>query len=133
LKLAVNKRWLVVALVLWWVAMFTATHIPGPNLPSTGVSDKTEHYLAYGILGFLLCSVLLNRNICWHRSAVYTIVICTIYGAIDETTQPYFNRAMDFYDWVADVVGAISGVVIRSILHLVFRKRSESPASARTT
>jgi len=102
--------------VLWWVTIFVATHIPAQNLPTTPVGDKTEHYLAYGILAFLTCLVFRLRGTSALRSAVMTLAACAAYGAFDELTQPFFNRVADVWDWVADVVGAATGTLICTAL-----------------
>ncbi|MCB9247515.1 MAG: VanZ family protein [Ignavibacteriales bacterium] len=43
----------------------------------------------------------------------YTFIICTAYGLIDEIHQIFVpNRSAEFLDWVADLSGAILGVLI---------------------
>ena len=53
-KLEINKKWLVYfPLFLYWLILFTATTLPGKDLPDMHVSDKIEHFTAYLILAVL--------------------------------------------------------------------------------
>ena len=55
------KRVVRFALVGYWIALLTATHLPPRHLPDTHVSDKLEHFTAYGVLAGLLCAAMLAR------------------------------------------------------------------------
>ena len=39
---------------IYWLTIFTLTHLPPTRLPQTHVSDKVEHFTAYFILATLL-------------------------------------------------------------------------------
>jgi VanZ family protein len=48
---------------------------------------------------------------------ILTIVVALFYGAFDELHQMFIpGRFADIYDWLADAVGSMSGVLIVFIL-----------------
>ena len=53
-----NIRLGFIILCLYWLALFTGTHLPGDSVPSTGHHDKVQHFLAYFGLA-VLCSVVI--------------------------------------------------------------------------
>ena len=44
-------RW---SLLIYWLLLFTATHVPPRAMPNTHVSDKLEHFTSFAILASLL-------------------------------------------------------------------------------
>lgn len=99
-------------LAVYWIAIFTATHLPPrtPILPG-GNLDKVAHLTAYALLAFLIASY-------WQSSAgwlgrehfLWIVVICSLYGIIDELLQIPVGRIASVFDWIADVLGAFLGV-----------------------
>ena len=116
-----NKIMLVyIPLVLYWIILFTATTLPGNQLPNLGISDKIEHFSA-----FLILSVLLNLTLLFQRksrlffryAAILTIIICLLYGAVDEIHQLIIpGRSADIRDWLADSTGVFLGVFILNLI-----------------
>lgn len=110
-----RKIWLVyIPLVLYWIILFTATTLPGPQLPDIHLGDKIEHFSAFFIL-----SILLNLTLIFQRKSyllfkfatLVTVIICLSYGAIDELHQMFIpGRSADIRDWLADSTGVILGV-----------------------
>lgn len=96
----------------FWVAIFIATHIPADRLPDVPGSDKTAHFVAYFILAGLLyiSTRLTNPTRTWLGATV--IAIAMIYGAIDELLQPLVGRHGDLDDWLYDVAGATTAVLL---------------------
>ena len=96
-------------LVVW------ATHAPPSALPqslgSASVSDKLLHFMCYAGLAVLATSTA----IAWHRATaknlVFLFVAIGVATAISETVQPLTQRVSDFFDWLADVIGAGAGMV----------------------
>ena len=98
------------------VLLLTATHIP----PSSGLLppeehniDKLYHFTAYTILAGLLATtwqmssgILTARHLRWVWCAV------AVFGALDELTQPPFQRDCSIWDWTADIAGAAFGIFI---------------------
>ncbi|MDR1319691.1 MAG: VanZ family protein [Treponema sp.] len=74
--------------------------------------DKAQHLLAYAVLAGA-AALWTSRKI-WKRRA-FTVLLCTAlavsaYGAVDEIHQ-YFvpGRDCNFWDWLADILGAFLG------------------------
>ena len=107
---------------------FIVTHIPGPKftedeLPTTIPLDKLFHFGGFAVMSFLVVHALSRRI--RHRLAVpLTVVLLSIYGVIDELTQPYFHRSADPMDFAADIAGIGVGIVI----WLYLRQRSGGKA-----
>ncbi|HTU23775.1 MAG TPA: VanZ family protein, partial [Pirellulales bacterium] len=104
-----GRRWAWAAAIAWWLAMFGGTHSPAPPHPPFGYADKWMHFSAYFGLAALLSLALemrrpLSRGLFWGL-----VALLAFYGAFDEITQPIVGRDCDFWDWVADVVGILSG------------------------
>lgn len=101
---------------LYWLALFSGTHIPAPKLPPIRVNDKTIHFIGYGLLaGAIMVSLKASGRLrC--TSAVSVLAILLAYGAVDEWTQalPFINRSCEMADWHADAAGAATAVVICS-------------------
>ena len=101
--------WLTV--VGYWALLGTMTHLPPRYMPHVEVSDKLEHFLAYGLLAGLLG---LTTWVTFPRRPwlVWTVLILGLaYGALDELTQPLFHRDCEFEDWIADAVGTMAGML----------------------
>ena len=114
-----NKRayWIVTA--VYWLGIFTLTHIPATKIPPVPVSDKVEHMTAYGILGVLLFASLNASSWTIRQTAIGVLGIGMIYGVADELLQIPVNRTADIQDWFADVMGiamAILWVGAREVL-----------------
>lgn len=89
-----------------------ATHYPepeellGPNPPS----DKTLHFLAYGVLGLLAAAVLAVSGRWSPRSVALLATGLATFAVIDEVTQPWFGRSAEPLDWVYDLAGLAVGI-----------------------
>jgi len=126
-----NRRVLAAALaglcLIYWIIIFTATHIPLKPLPG-GQSkwfDKVEHCSAYAGLTVLLCAV--GATWVFGPARLYGSVFGTValYGAFDELTQVFVpGRSADLRDWAADLVGAGAGIVVFAIVQRFCRGRS---------
>ena len=121
-----NKKLLVYTpLVIYWLILFSATTLPAASMPSFGVVDKVNHLLAYFILAILLFltllfqqKILLSKN----KVAGYALIICSLYGMLDEVHQIFIpGRSAEFLDFLADVCGALLGVLLMN--YLVIRSK----------
>ncbi len=100
--------------IAWWIVLFVLTHWPKPpQVPTFRQSDKFVHFGAYFALAMLGGRVWigLGRHISG-RSILTWWAIYAAYAAFDELTQPIVGRACDFYDWLADVIGATVALII---------------------
>jgi VanZ family protein len=107
-------------LILYWIILFTATTLPGKDLPDLGISDKIEHFGAFFILAVLLNLALIYQRksyFLFKNSSIATIVITLSYGAIDEIHQLFISgRSADIRDWLADSTGVIVGILFLNLL-----------------
>lgn len=112
---------ILIALLLYWPAIFIATHIP--RIPQwvgqVPVSDKTLHFLAYLFLVFLLWfAINPNRKVSWRKPAAWWILFAVVwYGVMDEWLQMYVGRCADVRDFFADLAGAVTGLVLLTIFY----------------
>ncbi len=92
--------------------VLTLTHLPHDALPEAlqlNLLDKVEHVGAYGVL--MVCfGLALKQPVRLPLLAVAALVLAAI-GALDEITQPLFNRYASFADYGADLVG-VAGVCV---------------------
>jgi len=103
----------------YWITLAILAHIPIPELVYRAhVSDKWLHFLAYLNLAFLLWfSVSPDRKVSWRSRAAWVIFLVTAaYGGVDEVVQPYVGRTADVWDFLTNVAGTLSGLVIFAFL-----------------
>lgn len=97
-----------IVLVVYWIALFTGTHMPSP--PKTGVphGDKFQHFGAFFGLAMLLCwAIPTGRRPLRKIAAVLTIAIT--YAAFDEWSQGLTaNRTVDIKDFYTNTAGVVS-------------------------
>ncbi len=84
-----------------------------PDIKSDIPIDKLVHFIEYGILGFLLFNSLHSLN----RLKIWQITIIVLYcgallGALDEFYQRLTTRTSSAYDWIADVSGIITALIL---------------------
>ena len=104
------RGWLLAA---YWIALFTATHLP-PNVPIVpgATGDKVAHLAAYAILAFLIASYWQASAGWLGREHYFWIVIgCSVFGIVDELLQIPVGRYASIADWIADTLGALLGVI----------------------
>lgn len=107
----------VVALVLYWIGLFAATHLPGEFVETVPGNDKVLHALAYCGLAVLLAFVVCGcSRHPWYVYAVLLLIVAA-YGAFDEMTQTLVSgRQADLADWLCDLGGTFLGLVVYSRL-----------------
>ncbi len=109
-----RQRTLILALALYWPAIFVLTHIPIPEVVREAhVSDKSLHFLTYMILAFLFWSALKPADRAdWRRPTAWLVLLVVmVYAVCDESLQ-YFvaGRSPDPEDLLANAVGALAGL-----------------------
>jgi VanZ family protein len=122
-----SRQYVVLGLALYWILIFTLTHVPTSGLPPTDTNDKVAHLLAYFVLGALLYSAIAIRRPSQVAIGTIVLLIAAIYGAIDEQTQKFVGRHCDLHDWLADMTGALIGVALMIVLRRI--KPFRAPAS----
>lgn len=119
--LQTHKKYLIhLPLIIYWIILFILTSLPSSMAITTDVSDKVNHFGAYGLL-----SVLLYLNLYFQDKievlnkfpATFTVLIASIYGMVDEIHQMFVpGRSAEFLDWLADFSGSLVAVLITRYL-----------------
>jgi VanZ family protein len=123
--------------VLMMALIFVASSIPDvPALPG-GVSDKTAHSWAYGLLGVLVFRALAKGRVGGLTivRGLGSILIATAYGISDEFHQSFVpGRTSDVRDVAADAIGAIAAAIalllVRYLIGVAGRSKAASPPPA---
>lgn len=119
-------------LVIYWVILLILTSLPSGIAVTVDVSDKVNHFGAYGLLSVLLFLTMnfqmkypfLKKNANW-----LTVLIASSYGVLDELHQMLVpGRSCEFLDWLADISGSLLGVLIiqwllKKYYYLSFQKK----------
>jgi VanZ family protein len=93
----------------WWFLAFLHVGIIWAFSSRTGTEvglpapyDKAAHFFSFALLGFLFAKAFNNPRI--------GFVVAALYGIGDEIHQSFVPmRQADFWDWVADALGAYFG------------------------
>lgn len=115
-----HKYLLNIPLIIYWIILFILTSLPSSEAITIGVNDKIEHFGAYGLLsGILYLNLHFQQKFNFLKKfpAVFTILIASFYGLLDELHQLFVpGRSADVLDWIADFSGAVIAVIIIRIL-----------------
>lgn len=115
MALSLRQQLTLISLLVYWPAIFISSHIPIPELVyKAQVSDKRLHFLVYLILVFLLWFVVSpDKKVNWRKTTAWWVLFVVVwYGAIDELLQVYVGRICDVTDFLADLTGAITGLIL---------------------
>jgi hypothetical protein len=114
-----RQKLIIIPLLLYWPTIFILTHIPIPQLSGIEIraSDKVLHYFAYLILVLLIwLAISPGKKVNWRRAAVWWILFAVVwYGVADEWLQGYVGRSPDVRDFLGDLAGTITGLILLSI------------------
>ena len=97
---------------MWAGLIFYLSSMPSVSSVHLVFKDKIAHFGVYFILAFLFARIVFYtpRNIAERYLFFTAIFFVSIYGASDEFHQSFVpGRTVDFFDWVADTIGAIGG------------------------
>jgi len=112
-----RQKLTIIFLLFYWPSLFILAHIPIPLfVRRAGVSDKSLHFLAYLVLVFLLWFAIgPDRKVNWRRAAVWWILFVVVwYGVFDEWLQAHVGRSGDVADFLADLAGTLTGLILFS-------------------
>lgn len=106
--------WLWLPVVLYMAAIFFASSIPDPPVPSD-VSDVSLHEAAYFGLTLLVIRAVARGE--WRGVTAKTLaaawLIAVAYGATDEWHQSFVpNRHAELRDLGSDAIGALAGTIV---------------------
>ena len=116
---AASRRWL---LILYWIAMFLATHWPDIDLyapervRALPYLDKLVHFGLY--LGWaLMWGWLLSAGVRRMAPAVKVWLFAggAAWGVFDELTQAFVDRQPSVGDFACDMVGLATGLVLLTL------------------
>ncbi len=105
--------------VLWALSSF---RIPGEGVPPIPHLDKVAHF-GYFFGGSGLISAWLYRtnpeHPKWQNIIGIAVLVIAIIGALDEYHQSFTpgRSGNDFWDWTADVLGALAGALVFKAIH----------------
>ncbi len=98
----------------FWLALIVSTHVP-PEIPAIPIHgwDKLAHFSAYaGLAGLAAMNWQLAGGQLTLRHFRWIWIAVVLFGVVDELTQPAFHRDASVYDWIADAIGAATGIVV---------------------
>ncbi len=108
----IAKHWSKIS-VFSLIVITTLSLIPLPESAEFPVSDKFQHFFAYGVLIF---PVALRQPKYWLLVACFFIA----WSGMIELVQPYLNRHGEWLDLLANfggiLLGAILGIVTQAVL-----------------
>lgn len=110
-------------LALYWLAIFTLTHVP-ISPPPTRVpnADKVAHLLMYGLLALFYFAARSTIRPLVRSDYLQGLLIFALYGVADELLQIPVGRTCDALDWVADIAGALAGTGLFLLVHKLRRR-----------
>ncbi len=120
-------RLAVILLAIYWILLFTGTHLP--KVPSAGIPhiDKVQHAVAFAGLAFLLAWAVPASGKNVRTKMIIAFLVAACYGMIDEWTQGWVQRTTDLHDYYADCGGALLGI----LAYYCLRRWIFSPSSFR--
>jgi len=110
-----RQKLTLIALLLYWPAIFVLSHIPIPKLVyEAQVSDKAIHFVVYLILVFLLWFIVSpTKKVNWRKPSVWCVLVATVaYSIADEVLQSYVGRNCDVADVLANMSAVVAGVLL---------------------
>ena len=110
----VKHYWLVLSL-LTLIAITFLSLTPLPSLPLVPGSDKTHHFIAYGVLMF---PTALRKPKYWPLVALFFIA----FSGVIEILQPYVNRYGEWLDLLANALGIIICMALVTIVRFLKKK-----------
>ena len=109
----------VIALAIYWGALFLGTHWPSGTQIVRQVGDKTMHFSGFFGLSILCCYVSNSSAGARHSSVKrFSCVFIALlaYAIFDELTQSFSpGRHPDLYDVLADAGGILSAIVVYGV------------------
>ena len=111
-----KKKYVYYPLLMYWFILLGLTSYPTDSLPAFGIGDKFEHLIAYLVLSIFLYLTFHFQNKyrkLKENPALYTIIISSFYGIIDELHQYYIpGRYCDLLDLASNFVGVLLAVYV---------------------
>lgn len=129
---SIVARLLVGATIAYLVVLVFATHYPKPErfLAAATTSDKTLHFLAYGLLATLAGGSVAAASGWTVRGTALLAGGLMAFAGLDEVTQPLFPpRTAEWLDWGCDCAGIAVGLaaiaLVAAVLHRLLPPRGQ--------
>ncbi len=125
-----------IALLVYLSALITGTHLPHPeDLISIEGNDKWLHFGAYFGLAFLMATRQQTLRPVTRSALLEIWCLSAFTGVVDELTQmlPGINRQCEFADWLADIVGAVCGLLVWQLIRCVLSRHRTETGRPRTS
>ncbi|HVP57871.1 MAG TPA: VanZ family protein [bacterium] len=112
-----GREWLPAA--LWAAAILIVSSIPDPDF-GAGLfpgCDKVAHFIEYSILGGLIGLWALGLSRAKQRAprGGWLLAAAILFGGLDELHQRFIpGRSMEFWDFMADATGSVTGFLVWS-------------------
>ena len=116
-------------LILIALTIFILSSIPGDSYPEIDFkfADKIVHILIYAplfIAAYISFSHQDRLRLLSNHPYFFAMLFSAIYGASDELHQLFTpKRSCDFYDWIADVTGALVGMLLVIVYNYIIAKK----------
>ena len=125
-----RPRFWALCFLLWFILLNLLSHGNRFHPPVDFVFniphfDKVVHFgFFFGGAGLLSAAVFLSKKPSWKQLVIIVTVALSLIGIWDEFHQSFFmNRTgNDPWDWLADTLGALCGVLVFKKLHRVLLK-----------
>ncbi len=108
--------------IFWALIIFFIISIPESTIPPSGIFDipyfdKIVHIIIFAIFAFLLhVGFYYKKESSKHKNNYYTTVFISglLFSGITEILQHFLfdSRNADFYDFVANLIGVFTGIII---------------------
>lgn len=108
----IKQHWLAFSLAML-AAISVSSLLPVEHLPPVPGSDKTHHFVSYGLLMFPLA---LRRPRYWPLIGLLFVG----WGGAIELIQPYVNRYGEWLDFAANTGGLICGLLLAQFMNFFF-------------
>lgn len=107
----IKKHWKSLTWVIF-TAITVLSLLPLNALPPAPGTDKTHHFIAYGML---MLPVALRRPKNWIIWGLFFV----LYSGAIELIQPFVNRYGEWMDLLANSLGLLCGVIIARLINFL--------------
>ena len=120
-----------IALPVYWLALFTATHWPRVPIPGEiPNSDKLLHFTAFALLAVLFWVFVRARGRLGPRTVWIAAAVLLPYAGLDEWLQQFTGRYTDAMDFLANATGVAVALAVLELLRRFSGAGSTNPSSS---
>jgi hypothetical protein len=102
-----RRTWVAVGIAML-LAILVVCLMPMKELPKTGMSDKSEHLIAFAAVAFWFGSIVMRYDLPW------LALLLVAFGGLIEVSQASmgWGRSGDWRDLLADTLGIAIGLAL---------------------